>query len=920
MNKKITLFILGLLCLNFFARAQSVKPDTSSHLRDTTELEEVQINAGYYTVKDRERTGSIARVTARTIEKQPVLNVLEALKGQMAGVDIQQRSGDPGGGFIIRIRGNNSLRSDANEPLYLINGVPFPATTINRGTSTQTGSNPLSTLDPAEIVSVEVLKDADATAIYGSRGSNGVVLITTKQGMVGKPQLQLNLSQGAGTISRFMDLLNTQQYVQLREEGFANSGVTKTSGNAYDLIVWDTTRYTDWQKLLLGGTAHTTRAEGNYSGGTENLRFLLGAGYQRQGSVYPADYAYQRGSTRLNLMQGKASDRFTMNLDLSMQSDVNTLPPISLTDQALTLPPDTPEPYLENGDLNWEGNTFSNPMAVFKETYRNASLGLNANLMVNYKIGLDWQFRVSSGYNIIRSNERTQFPTDAFNPASASINRVERSWNSYSAWIVEPQLAFDKKWGNGQIQALLGTSLQQSLTETTSLTASGFINDLLMDNIKMASTVSPTDYVQADYRYLAAFARVNYTYQARYIFNLTARRDGSSRFGPGHRWGNFGAVGATWLFGEEAWVKEHMPWLAFGKLRGSYGLTGSDQIANYGFLTTYKGSSGTASYLGAYLLPTRLANSDFRWESNKKLEGAVEMGALHDRLHVTAAWYRNRCGNQLVGYPLAAINGFTSVQYNLPAVLENSGWELELRANLIQHTNFQWAVRANYSMPSSKLLKYPGLAASSYNYTYRVGEPTNILKLFHYTGIDPNTGLYSMADLDGNGGYDSEDFYWIPRAPTRFGGLENSVQFKAFELSVFCQYDQRTRSNQVLFDYPGTQKNQPIAVLKRWQKPGDDTIIQQAMAASSDGANAYTYFTLSDAAYMTQRFMRISNVALAWNMPATWAHRLGCVSVRCGLEGQNLAVIGHFTVLDPETDYNQLPPLRTLTGSLQLTF
>ena len=241
-------------------------------VEDTTQLKEVVVNAGYYTVKDKERTGSISRVTASEVEQQPVTNVLAGMQGRMAGVNIVQETGMPGGGFAIQIRGINSLRSDGNAPLYVIDGVPYSSDTVGSFFTSSlypTTTSPLNSINPNAIASIEVLKDADATAIYGSRGANGVVLITTKKGQQGKTTVQLRSQLGIGQVATFMDLMSTPAYLALRRQAFANDGITEYPEWAYDVNgVWDMNRSTDWQKELLGRTAILQQYDGSVSGGS----------------------------------------------------------------------------------------------------------------------------------------------------------------------------------------------------------------------------------------------------------------------------------------------------------------------------------------------------------------------------------------------------------------------------------------------------------------------------------------------------------------------------------------------------------------------------------------------------------------------------------------------------------------------------
>ncbi|WP_349293608.1 TonB-dependent receptor plug domain-containing protein [Flavobacterium flavigenum] len=256
---------------------------------DTTTLQEVRVNAGYYSVKESERTGSIARITAKDIETQPVTNVLATMQGRMAGVSITQTTGVPGGGFDIKIRGQNSIRTDGNAPLYIIDGVPYASDPIgyNQTASTYPSvTSPLNSINPDAIESIEVLKDADATAIYGSRGANGVVLITTKKGKAGKTTFTVNAATGAGTVTKFMKLMNTEQYLAMRLQAFVNDGLSYGATD-YDINgTWDQNRYTDWQKELLGGTSLQQDIQGTLSGGSERTQFLLSGNYHQETTVF----------------------------------------------------------------------------------------------------------------------------------------------------------------------------------------------------------------------------------------------------------------------------------------------------------------------------------------------------------------------------------------------------------------------------------------------------------------------------------------------------------------------------------------------------------------------------------------------------------------------------------------------------------
>ncbi len=890
--------------------------------RDTLRLDEVEINMGYYTVKDRERTGSVARVTAKDIGKQPVLNLMEAMKGRMAGVDIQQHSGDPGGGFTIRIRGENSLRADANEPLYLVDGIPFPSTSLHQSLNfNRGGSNPLNTLNPNDIESVEVLKDADATAIYGSRGSNGVVLITTKKGARQGSDLSVNLAQGFSRVPRTMAVLSSRQYLDMRNEAFANSGLAKNTGNAYDLLTWDTTRSTDWQRELLGETAASHSLQASYTGHYERMNYLLSASHQGQGNVYPGDFRFRRTSAMLNLSQGSPSDQLRLDVALNYAFDRNDLPVVNNTNAALTLPPIAPAPFDENGDLVWLSATYNNPFAYLQTAHEATSRTAGVTAALSYRLSQHLEAKVSGGYRHYGVDERNLYPASANDPSFGFLSRVDLAAQTLRSWLIEPQLTWEHALGSGMLRVLLGGSIQRQGTERQALEASEFTDEAFMDNIQLAGVIRALGYGHTDYRYLAAFARVNYTYAGRYVLNATARRDGSSRFGPGKQWGNFGAIGAAWLFADEPMIRQAVPWLSTGKLRASYGVTGSDQIGDYGYLTTYEGINTNYTFLGLNLYPTRLANPDFHWETNRKLETALDLGFFADRLRLSLSWYRNRSGNQLVGYPLAAINGFRSVQYNLPATVENRGFEALLDAQLLVHSPVRWSLSVNMTAPTNALLDYPGIAHSAHSSVYRIGSPLDIRRRNRYQGIDPETGWFTFADLDGSGTVTSADRDWFVPARVYYGGLANTLAYRGFECDVYLQFDQRTRIMRPTFALPGAPSNQPVGVLDRWQRAGDDATIQRFWPSYSGAAStAYNLYTTSDAVLKLQRFVRLSNVSLAWQLPNGAIRPLGIKRASIGVACQNLAVFGRFDLLDPESDYNQLPPLRSLRFSLHANF
>jgi TonB-linked SusC/RagA family outer membrane protein len=895
---------------------------------DATMLAEVEINAGYYTVKDRERTGSIARVTAKDIEKQPVSNPLAAMQGRMAGVSITQTTGVPGGGFDVQIRGKNSLRAEGNTPLYIVDGIPFGSenlgnTIISGGILPGSGLNPLNTLNPNDIESIEVLKDADATSIYGSRGANGVVLITTKKGKAGNTRFNVTSYTGIGHVTRKLDLMNTEQYLKMREQAFLNDGFTEIPDYAYDVNgTWDRNRYTDWQKELIGGTAYTNSIYTFVSGGSETTRFLIGGTHYKETTVFPGDFAYRKTAVNFNINHSSANKRFEISLSGNYLADKNDLLGTDLTFQAYILAPNAPEPYTEEGELNWENSTWNNPYAHFEEKYLAKNNTLISNGMFIYRPFEHLELKTALGFTDSYLEETKTSPHTLYNPAyglGSEVSSLMLNDGRTQSWSFEPQLSYQKEVLGGEINALIGTTFQSRTRKQSGFYAWGFSSNSLINNLSAASNITSLGTNNSDYRYNAVFGRINYNYKGRYFLNLTGRRDGSSRFGPGKRFANFGAIGAAWLFSRED-LFENISWLSFGKLRGSYGTTGSDLIGDYKYMKTY-GLTGMG-YDGVMgLEPIQLFNPNFSWESNKKMEGAVEFGFLEDRLSLTVAHYRNRSSNQLVGIPLPGATGFSTVTANLNATVENTGWEFEFGSRIIDTENFKWNTSLNFTLPKNKLLSFPNLEGSTYANRYVIGQPLDIVRVFNYTGMNPETGIYEFEDFDGDGAITAENDRGkiVSTTPQVFGGLQNHLQYKNWEFSFLLQFAKQIGSN---FNYfgilPGVGNNLPKDFMNAWEGPGDSSTLQPyTTGLNSEVTNAYYQFISSNAAYSDASYLRLKNLSLSYTIPK-WFNSVMC---NVYMQGQNLFTITKFKGADPETQsLGMLPPLRILSLGINLSF
>lgn len=904
-------------------------------------LQEVTINAGYYKTTQRTKVGNITRIDGKDIEKQPVTSLLMALQGRVPGLLVTPNTGVAGSAVNIQIRGTNSLRDydgmlpiedRKNTPLFIVDGIVIDARALRSNSfSTQTlfdGYDPLSTIDPANIQSIEVLKDADATAIYGSRGANGVILITTKKAQAAKAtDLEIRASNGFGKIVNRMDLLNAEQYITLRKESYTNDGLPVPSieddpeNTIHDINgVWDQRKNTNWQDVMLGGTARITDAQISLLGGNSNTSFFLNTGYHRENVIYSGDFGFDRLNSTLNLNHLSRNQKLRASASLNYGVNKNrTFESGSFISQALTLVPNAPDLYDANGDLNWEivtlGGysypTFDNPMAKLKNTNTSNGKSLLGNLNVGYTLLPGLELSANAGFSDLSNIEIIKKPFAAMSPSSGQQASMTWGNNRRNSWIIEPLLSYNKTIGGHSINATVGATLQEEQSDYLSIAGYLYTSDDLLGNLQAA----PEKVIQADfntlYRYTAAFARLGYEYKNKYLLNLTGRRDGSSRFGPGRRFGNFGAVGAGWIFTEEPVLKKHPDLLSFGKIRASYGVTGNDQIGDYKFFNAY-GSYHLGYQGSSAIVPTALYNPDYSWESTRKMELGLELGFLKNRIRIETSLYRHRSSNQLINYQLPMTAGFEGVNANFEATVQNEGIELMLMTKNIQTRNFSWTSAFNTSRNSNKLIAFPGLESSTYSRQYKVGYPLSVQRMYTYKGVNPETGMHEVADLNNDGIInDADRVFGGTLVPGIFGGLTNTLSWRGLDLSFQLNFSkQRTRRE--IYPLPGIfTNNLPVEVMQRWQKKGDIT----SYARATQNWDIYFYYAdfvqNSDYMLIDASFIRLKNLSLSWRLPANMLQSAGFKSAALYLEAYNLLTITNLNNFDPETG-SSMPPLRML--------
>jgi TonB-linked SusC/RagA family outer membrane protein len=917
----------------------------------TNSLDEVVVEA-YGTTTQRLTTSNISRVTAADIEKQPVYNPLLALEGRIPGLEITPTSGYQSGPVFVELRGRNSINPNfTSDPLYVIDGVPQAQIDLHpkqiaiggyqapvskgldqTGMSPAGGQSPLASINPTDIASIEVLKDADATAIYGSRGANGVILITTKKGKAGADVLNVTASQGVQFVPRFWDLLNTPQYLTMRREAFANDKLTPTTANAADLLLADTNSYINWQKQAYGGTAQWTNAQLSYSGGNDQTTFRISGGYNRSTSLNNYSGMDQRASVATAFTEHSKDRRF--NLQFTTEYSYSQTDQVVLT-SSITAPPDYPALFTPKGQVNFAGYdrlSTADPGAGVNNPYLAKTNYLNTNLALNYNIIKGLTARVNLGYNFNFTDQSNISYIASIDPAANVPHTGSANYGTDHGqnWLIEPQLEYSRQISKGALNVLFGATDQSSSTREQVISSSGYSSDELIHSLVNATTFTATD-GYGQYKYDGLFARITYNWDDKYVLNLNGRRDGSSRFGPDNRYGNFGSVGAAWIANQEKWLKDALPEeISFVKFRGSYGITGSDAVGDYAYLSQLGNVSPVlTSYNGVSPITTQIIeNPNFHWQVNKKLEGALDLGFLHDRINVEAAYYRDRVGNQLVQFPIPEITGFTSVVENSPAVVQNSGWEFQANAQILKGA-FTWNMNFNISFNNNKLLAYPDIQFSPYYSTLKIGKSLNDVYAFNYTGVDPKTGQYTYTDSNGDGkiqevngvpeGTDGDDRYVVINLkPKYMGGFNEQFGYKGLSLSAYFTYRKQVGKTSFT-NTAGTANNISVYQFQNtWTTPGQAA--QFARFTTTPQDSDYD-FSASTGVFTDASYIRLQTLALSYLLPSKWISHLGMSGFSINANAQNLFVLTHYKGLDPEIqNFPALPSPCTITLGLSGNF
>lgn len=887
------------------------------------DLEETLVK-GYYATTRKTSTGTISKITSKDIETQPVSNPLATLQGRIPGLFITQANGLPGSGFSVRLRGQNSIQN-GNSPLFVIDGVPF---LTDRDQLTQRSglmaNNPFNTVNPGDIESIEVLKDADATSIYGSRGANGVILITTRKGKGIAQKLDISFQTGWGKPAATADFLNTAGYLQMRREAFVNDNIEPDLYNAPDLLLWDTTRYINWKERLIGNTARSANMQIGFTHNTRFLKYTLHGDYYKETTVFPGDFYEQRASLSMSATHVSQNNKFSMTLNSSFASNKSELPAEDMT-QYISMPPNMYEPFNAHGILQWQENgyAFGNPYKNLFQKNRGQSARFMTNGLISYRFTNALSFKTSAGYHEIRFDEYSAQPIAAQDPASDPRGAAIFGHKFLSSWIIEPQLDYSTTiLSAGRISTFIGATLQRTENKASLLSGSGYTVDALLNSIAGATGSVATD-TYSKYKYGAIYGRLNFNWKSIHLFNITARRDGSSRFAPQRRFANFGAIGYGWVFSEENFFKANRN-LSFGKLKASYGMSGNDQIGDYQFLDTWTTTiypyNGTPS-----LYPTRLYNPAYVWERNNKMEAGIELGFLEDRFYAAVNWFNNRSNNQIIRYSLPEQTGFKNVLMNFPGIVQNKGTEIELRSKNISGKHFSWQSNFNITFQKNKLRQFPGLETSSYASTYVVGQSLNVVRGLRYLGVNTETGIYEFEDLNGDGSINHEDYTVLGHTdPDFYGGFQNTIRIQNFEIDFLFQFVKQKGRHAILSlqNAIGGTVNQPVAVGDRWRKPEDIATYERYTQDFSNPAYYPATFDVanSGAALTDASFIRLKNISASYDVGKSLLQHSKLKSTRLFILGQNILTFTKYIGADPENQgLTVLPPLKMITIGIKIS-
>ncbi|MGV3763948.1 SusC/RagA family TonB-linked outer membrane protein [Parapedobacter sp.] len=896
--------------------------------KDVTALDQIVV-IGYGTQERKDLTGSIASVSAEEIKNQPAASIDQMLQGKAAGVTIAQSSGAPGGRVNIRIRGASSINA-GNEPLFVIDGIPvYNSSKDPSGTSydTFTPTNALASLNPNDIESVEVLKDASATAIYGSRGSNGVVIITTKRGKGGVARVNYTGYYGTQQLARKLDLMNGQEHARFLNDWAGASGLNQPFPDP-DAIG----EGTDWQEEVFR-TAPIQNHQVSVSSASSNTKYYISGNYFNQQGI-ALNSGLERYAIRVNV-DNKLSDKITFSQSLTFNRTINRSVPTnsaggdnirSVADKVYATSPTIPV-FDENGVYvdNWYGSTKAeNPVAAIK-TIQNRLRGDNllGNVSLDYDIIKGLAFKTLLGVNLMNRANEEYYPRETTYIGGLLGGLGVISDRRITNLLNENILRYTKTFNQvHDLEVMGGFTWQTEKIAGASTQPSGFPDDRLgVNSIGSATNVPEVASSRSGWSLASWLGRINYQYNQKFLFTATFRADGSSKFGSGNKWGYFPSVALGYRLSEEAFNKS-LNVIDDLKIRASYGLTGNQEIGSYQSLARLVTSDIYIidNQLVSGASQAGLANRELRWEKASQWDVGIDLSMFGNRLRLVADYYTKNTTDLLFTVNLPAYSGFSSALYNTGG-LQNKGLELSLGGDILTGM-FTWSVSANYSQNHTEVTSLGRSASTTLFIGYAPGAIRGYLYdgVFHnqgeidgqtaQKGVEPGDARY--RDVNGDGELNADDRVILGNPlPDDVFGFHNHFSYKGITLSVSLQGEMGMDSFNSIssFDPSTGSSNKSRKLLNRWTPENSDSNVPRAGVRNWFANSSYM---LEDRSYI-----KIRNVQLGYDLPVSvlpWAGRANIY-----LSGQNLVTFTSFPGYDPDGG-RHYPTARTIIFGVNLGF
>jgi len=916
-------------------------------LREENRSLDAVVVVAYGSTTKKQLSNSVVTLTAKDIEELPVASPAEAMVGQVSGANISTPSGEPGQNPYIRIRGLGSIGA-GNNPLFVVDGYPLNNT------------DNFYNINPADIQSIQVLKDAAACAIYGSRGGNGIILVTTKHGSASKTRFSANVYAGFANVTKRIKLLDRDQYIDFTKDAYANAGMV------FPTALADSTQYanTDWQDEIF-----QTGMQSNYqvsaSGGSENSKFYITGNYFKQTGVVK-NTGFDRFLVRANY-DAKLSKRLKLSLTLAPNFTRTDTKPIqgsfnsaSITNggqanlgavvtDALLLPPIVPA-YLSNGNYGQLVNTFSNTIAVGGLYSPTATLDLyrdKANsfkgLMIGsleYLIVKNLTLKTSLGAEMISERRNFYIPATLANgsapnanlntPILAGINAQQRNSTTYN-WVWENTLSYLKLIKDHKIELLAGYGAQRNNTESG--TASGQASSYTSNAVQYvtgAGTIFGTAAYSAN-ALISVFGRANYSYKSRYILSASLRTDGSSRFGSDNRYATFPAISAAWRIADEKFMKRFDK-ISELKFRASYGVTGNNNIGDYSWQSyeqsanyIFGSNAGTRVY---GFVPNSVPITDLTWETNKQTDIALELGLLKNRIYLTVEGYQRNTTNLLLNRNVPSVVGFTTRILNNVGEVRNRGLDIQLQTTNYYKKDFKWTTNLNIFWAKNKVMALasatdqilfdpifgytsavrviPGLPMGSFFGYKQVGvymDDADVAKGPIWSAGGSKPGDIKYEDYNSDGKIDAGDIQLLGNPFPKFSyGMQNSFTYKQFNFSISLQGTYGGKilngTDRYVYNFYGRVNARENAV-NRWRSaanPGDGKTPRVVINAPSS-LTSFSSYELFDASYL-----RIRNVQFRYNLPASFNRKMRLSSASVYLMGQNLYTFTKYFGYNPEAN------------------